>query len=268
MKKLLVSLIIIMISFLLPAQEVVEKEKPDHGKSLIGVTAGLSMATNIYDYGTLGGEPPSGYIPMPAAGLTFDFESKGSFSFLMGLYFKGKGNKIDMAEYVAGWTFPSQPGSAITAEAEGTLSTQTYWIEFPLAFTFNFGRPNRFQIGFGAFAAYGLTGKVKNDFTIDYYLDNNFLTSEVNQEENELLFVDLLEDPVADEETIQMSRFDYGIYLMMGYKFPSWTISISSSLGIANLNPMTGEDFLTATPSEKVIQSFTPTLSFSYFFKH
>jgi hypothetical protein len=82
MKALLVSLVFIIARFQLTCQE---KVKPDHGKTLTGIVAGGSMATNFYDYGPLGGEPPAGVLSLPAKGLTFDFESKRSFPFLIGL---------------------------------------------------------------------------------------------------------------------------------------------------------------------------------------
>lgn len=265
MKKIFISLILILAGVELPAQVSKEKEKPSHGKALVGITAGGSMATLFYDYGTLEGEPPSGYLPVPAAGLTFDFESRGSFSFLMGLYLIGKGNNIDMASYVAGWTFPKDPGNTIRAEAQGSIRTSMYWFELPLAFTFNFGRPNRLQFGFGPFAAYGLTGKEKSDFSIQYYLDEEFLTEETIAEEKDLVLVNLLTDSEADEEARQINRIDYGLYLMLGFKIPHLAVTLSSSIGFSNLNPLSGTDLFTSQKTSKVVHSFTPTLTLTYF---
>jgi hypothetical protein len=267
MKPLLVSLIFIMVGYCLPAQVATSNEKPAHGKTLIGIMAGVSMATNLYNYGTLGGEPPAGLLPLPAGGLTFDFESKRSFFFLIGLYFKGKGDKIDMAKYVAGWKFPQNPGSVIRAEASGSIKTSIYWIELPLALTWNFGRPNRVQFGLGPYGAYGLMGKEKSDFNIKYYLENALLTEETTVEKKDLVLVNL----VADSDTTssrQVNRIDYGLYVFLGYKLPPFALTLSSSIGFANLNPLTGTDLFSTSKSEKVIHTFTPTLTFTYFFKH
>jgi hypothetical protein len=267
MKKLLISLILIIAILPLAAQDK-EKERPEHGKTLIGITAGGSMETNIYNYGTSGGEPPAGLLPLPAGGITFDFESKRSFSFLIGLYFKGKGDKIDMADYVAGWTFPQNPGSKITAEAEGSIKTSIYWIELPLVLTWNIGRPSRVQFGFGPYLAYGLMGKESSDYTIKYYLENALLTEETVAEEKDLVLVNLLADSEAAEESRQINRLDYGLYALLGFKFPPFAITLSSSIGFSNLAPLTGTDFFSTTKSEKVVHTFTPTLSFTWFFKH
>jgi hypothetical protein len=265
MKAILVSLILIIAGFRLTAQD---KVVPDHGKTLIGIAAGGSMATNLYDYGTLGGEPPAGFLPIPAGGLTFDFESKRSFSFLIGLYFKGKGDKIDMADYVADWKFPQNPGSAIRAEASGSVNTSIYWIELPLALTWNIGRPNRVQFGLGPYVAYGLMGKEKSDYSIKYYLDNQPYTDETVNEEKDLVLVNFLADSEAAEESRQINRIDYGLYVLLGYKLPPFALTLSSSIGFANLNPLTGEDLFSTSKSEKVIKSFTPTLTLTYFSKH
>ena len=254
MKVISISLILIIAGFNMSAQDK-NKERPDHGKTLIGITAGLSMATNIYDYGTLGGEPPAGFLPLPAGGLTFDFESRGSFSFLMGLYLKGKGDKINMADYVAGWNFPQTPGSAITAAAEGSVKTSVYWFEFPLAFCFNFGRPNRVQFGFGPYAAYGLFGKEKSDFSIQYFLDGKLLTEETTNEEKDLVLVKFLTDSEADAEARQINRVDYGLYLFLAYKLPRMAVTFSSSIGFANQIPLEGTDLFSASKSEKVVKS-------------
>jgi hypothetical protein len=247
-------------------QQVQTRDKP-HGKALIGFMAGFSMATNFYDYGTLGGEPPAGFLPIPAAGFTFDFESKGSFSFLMGLYFKGKGDKINMADYVSEWKFPQEPGSAITAEAEGSIKTAIYWIEVPMAFTFNIGRPNRLQFGVGPYAAYALMGKEKSDYTINYFLDGAPLTTETVKEEKDLSLVNLMADSEAEEGVRQINRIDYGIYALLGYKFSPFEITFSTSIGFANLLPFKGDNLFSATKSEKFIKSFTPTLTLTYFLK-
>jgi hypothetical protein len=265
MKRILISLILILASVCLPAQVANGKEKPAHGKALVGITAGGSLANFSYDYGTLGGEPPSGYLPVPAGGLTFDFESRGSFSFLIGLYLKGKGNKIDMASYVDTWTFPKDPGNTIRAEAAGSIRTSIYWFEFPLAFTFNFGRPNRFQIGFGPYAAYGLMGKEKKDYSIQYYLEDEFLTEETVAEEKDLILVDLLADSEAAGEDRQINRIDYGLYLMLGFKIPHLAVTLSSSIGFSNLNPLSGKDLFASEKTLKVVHSFTPTLTLTYF---
>ena len=266
MKVISISLILIIAGFNLSAQDK-NKERPEHGKTLIGIAAGGSLATNFYNYGTLGGEPPAGLLPMPAGGLTFDFESKRSFSFLIGLYLKGKGDKIDMADYVAGWKFPQTAGSAIRAEAKGSLKTSIYWFELPLALTWNFGRPNRVQFGLGPYAAYGLMGKEKSDFNIKYYLDNALLTEETTVEKKDLVLVNL----VTGSDTTgsrQINRIDYGLYVFLGYKLPPFALTLSTSIGFANLNPLTGTDLFSTSKSEKVIHTFTPTLTFTYFFKH
>jgi hypothetical protein len=265
MKGLFISLILIIAGFQLSAQD---KAKPDHGKTLIGIAAGGSMATNFYNYGTLGGEPPAGLLPLPAGGLTFDFESKRSFSFLIGLYFKGKGDKIDMADYVAGWTFPQNPGSTIRAESSGSIKTSVYWVELPLVLTWNIGRPNRVQFGLGPYAAYGIMGKEKSDFSIKYYLENQLYTEETVNESKDVVLVNFLADSEADEAARQMNRVDYGLYVLLGFKMPPFALTLSSSIGFANLNPLTGDDLFSTSKSEKVIKSFTPSLTFTYFFKH
>lgn len=265
MKGIFITLIFLMTGFFLPAQDGAKKEKPAHGKALAGITAGGGLATFLYDYGTLGGEPPSGYLPVPAAGLTFDFESRGSFSFLMGLYLKGGGEKIDMADYVAGWKFPQNPGSTIRADAQGSISTSIYWFELPMALTFNFGRPNRVQFGFGPFAAYGLTGKEKRDFSIQYYLEDEFLTEETQLEEKDLILVNLLADSEADPEVRQINRLNYGLYLLLGFKIPHLAVTFSSSIGFANLIPLGGEDLFSSQKTERRVRSFTPALTLTYF---
>lgn len=46
------------------------------------------------------------------------------------------------------------PGNTITASSKGSVNTSIYWFELPMAFTFNFGRPNRLQIGYGNLIPY------------------------------------------------------------------------------------------------------------------
>lgn len=248
-------------------QKEQHKEKPDRGLTLIGLTVGGSLATNMYDYGVYGGEPPAGFLPLPTAGLTFDFESKGAFSFLMGLYLKGKGDKIDMAEYVSQWSFPQDPGSVIRAEAEGSISTSMYWAELPLAFTFNFGRPARVQFGIGGFAGYGLTGKEKSDFSITYYLEEEWLTEETIAEERDINLVHFFVENET-EGTRYINRIDYGLYFLLGLKWSPFALTASASWGLSNQIPFKGSDLFSAPKSEKTIRSFTPSLTLTYFFKH
>ena len=258
MKKIMFSLILLFPVFFLLAQR-------DHGRSLVGVTAGGSFATNLYDYGEYGGEPPMGFHLLPAGGLTFDFESKRSFSFYMALNFKGKGDKIGMADYVSGWTFPQEEGNTITAEADGSISTSHYWVEFPLAFTFNFGQTSRVQIGAGAFGAYGLFGKEKRDFAITYYLNDEFLIDETVKEDMDL---DMVSFVVENEEEGHryINRVDYGLFFLLGFKMHPLAITASASWGFANQLPLLGSDLFTAQKSVKEIHSLTPALTVTYFF--
>lgn len=258
MKKIIFSLILLFPGFFLVAQR-------DHGRSLVGITAGGSLATNFYNYGEYGGEPPMGFNLLPTGGLTFDFESKRAFSFYMALFFKGKGDKIDMADYVADWTFPQEEGNTITADAEGSVSTSLYFIEFPLAFTFNFGQVRRLQFGVGGYGAYGLFGKEKSDFSITYYLNGEFLTDETVKEEMD---IDLVNLAVGNEEEGKryVNRIDYGLYFLLGYKLPPLAITVSASWGFANQLPLLGSDLLTAEKSVKEVRSLTPTLTLTWFF--
>ena len=206
-----------------------------------------------------------GFNLLPAGGLTFDFESKRSFSFYMALFIKGKGDKISMKDYVSGWTFPAEEGSAITAEAKGSLSTAHYWIEFPLAFTFNFGQTNRVQVGAGGFAAYGLFGKEKQDFSITYFLDGAFLTEETVKETYDLEMVNLMVEN-EEEGKRYINRLDYGLYFLLGFKMPHLAVTASASWGFANQLPLLGSDLFSAEKDVKEVRSLTPTLTLTYFF--
>jgi hypothetical protein len=242
--------------------------KAEKGKTLIGITLGGSMATNLYNYGELGGEPPMGFLSAPAAGLTFDFESRGSFSLLMGLYLKLKGDKIHMQELVKTWKLPQEQGNTLTTDATGYISTSAYWAELPLVLSLNLGRPKRIQIGAGPFVGYALNGTEIKEFSIDYFLENELIAEEKISEKNELLLVHLVEDSEADANLKQMNRIDFGIYGLIGYKTPKFSFALSASYGLSNLRPISGDDIFSATKSEKKTTSLTPSLSITWFFKH
>jgi hypothetical protein len=232
-----------------------------HGRTLIGLTLGGSLAINQYDYGENGKEPPVGFLLLPSGGFTFDFESKGSFSFLMGLYLKGKGDKLNVDELIKGWTLPPE----ITVAGTGSISTSTYQLELPMAFCFNFGYPNRFVFGLGGYLGYGLWGKEKSNFSITYTQPESDPVTETINTTRDLTLVNFIVSEEIDS-LLYINRVDYGLYGLVGFKLMPFAMNATLSWSMANQIPFKGSDLFESENSYQKVKGITPTLSVIYYF--
>ncbi|MCP3933441.1 MAG: PorT family protein [Bacteroidetes bacterium] len=232
----------------------------------LGITVGGNFSTGIYEYQSEISNPPASLLIAPAGGLTLDLELGRSFGLMTGVYYKGKGDRTDVNEWVSSLTFPQGISVTTTAEGEGFITNSLNYLEIPFlaVIALNAGGNQQFRIGAGPYVGIGLFGKEKSDYTIYYYHNGEYDREETINSEKEVEFVDIIQAE-EDPEKVYWNKFDYGWYFNADLKLRPIILSATASWGRANLIPQPSSSlFFSSSETKDKITSLSFTLSMTY----
>ncbi len=245
-------------------------EKPPREKKGVrfdlGFTVGGSFSTSVYEYQSEINSPPTSFLIAPAGGLTLDLELGRSFGLMTGVYYKGKGGRIDIGEWASSFPFPQGISVTTTAEGEGFIMNSLNYLEIPFlaVIALNAGGNQQFRIGAGPYVGIGLFGKEKSDYTIYYYHNGEYDREETINSEKEVEFVDIIQAE-DDPEKVYWNKLDYGWYFNADLKLRPIILSATASWGRANLIPQPSSSlFFSSSETKDKITSLSFTLSMTY----
>lgn len=156
-----------------------------------------------------------------AVGAFVNVAVNNNFSFQPGLYYSGKGFKIDEI------SLDLDLGSGIAGSSTTTIKTNIAYIQIPVNFLFTANNnAGQLFIGGGPFAAAAINAKanVKGDVSASF--GGQTVTEHVDESQ------DLEIGSDAD-----IKRLDYGVTGMAGFKFRNgFLISANYDLGLANIS--------------------------------
>jgi len=227
-------------------------------RTSIGIAGGFCIASAHYNYKE-GVEPPSGlYRIGPAFGIMLDMEVSRYFSIQSGIYYRAKGDKVDMKKFYEKFNLTD-------VEAEGTLKSNLTYLEAPLALVIGFPAGTyQVQIGAGPFVAYGISGKEKEDYSVKHYQNGNLANTIDYNNESAVVFVDNVPESTEDGKVYTKS-FDYGLFVHFGIKARPFILSASLSAGLANPRPGF-ESNPHYNPADESTKTVTSCLTLTYLF--
>ena len=203
-----------------------------------GIHAGVIGSTGYYQYHD-GPEPPIySVLASPAAGCNFDFRLGKGFSIESTLGYRGKGDRIDMGDWIAEIEPPEYSVEWIIAdsEGEGFVQTRLGYIELGLFPVIHFN--DRFRLGLGGYGAIGVHGKEKSDYQISHFFQGSLIDQEVIDNTREIEFVDLISD--QDSETTRyINSLDYGVALFLDFGKKPVTYRFTGNYGLQTWQPDT-----------------------------
>lgn len=207
-----------------------------HSQLFIGITAGINAATGVYDYRGAAEPPAYSILPAPSFGASLDWRFTPRLSLQSGLYYRGKGDRIDVGEWISSIAPPAyNDGFAPSySEADGHIQTYVGYLEWPVYPVLNLSAG--FQIGIGPYIALGLHGTEKSDYKSSFFVDGNLLSREEVKQNRKVQFADIiaLED---DTNTRYFNRLDYGVMGYLGIRARKMTVGWTVSYGLQPWEP-------------------------------
>jgi hypothetical protein len=207
-------------------------------KFLFGLTAGAGLSTCRYEYNSIAPPPQLSYRIVPAGGIGFDWRMGRIFSLQMNAMYKGKCDKIDMTKWidaiVADTDFPPDTSFEGKIIADSFIETKLGYVELSLVPTFTIGQ--LWELGFGGYAGFGLTGKEVSDYTIKYENYGYPFPDEVVNEERLVNFFILSPEEIIDNE-LYISQIDYGLYGHLGIRMNPFELSLGVSYSSLSWEP-------------------------------
>ncbi len=234
---------------------------------LLGFNVGLNVNTRFYDYKT-GPNPPAGsFMFAPSAGMLLGFQFSKSFSIQSFLKYQIKGDRIDVAKWLNEFDAPPTVNAVWKIESTGTITTTLHYIEASLLPVFgigNFRDGLQFQFGAGGFAAYGLKGTEKNDYSFKYYLDSEFDSEDIVKETKQVEFVKWF-PTTATDSVKYYNALDYGLLVYVGLRKKKINFGINFSWGM-NLLEYANLDYGYWAKPVDISKTATTTFSLTYIF--
>lgn len=145
-------------------------------------------------------------------GVAVEFPIVRSFYINSGLFYTTKGAKSEIVE---------------DSETFKTTFNAGY-LELPVyaSYRLNLAEASQLQVNFGPYFAFGVNGKVKEEYTDSEY-----------PEDNEKFDYDLfgVADPESDDYKAGMKRFDCGLGIGLGYTWNRIYLGINYQFGLVNI---------------------------------
>lgn len=210
-------------------------ERKSSGVSF-GLHAGVSASTGIYNYKN-GPEPPLASILIgPTGGVNIDFRISNGFSIESILAYRLKGDRIDIADWIASVEEPVSNGNwiVLTPEADGYVQTKIGYFEIALLPVFHFS--DNFRFGIGGYGCLGLHGEEKSDYQIDFLLDGEIFTREIVNDTRTIEFADLISSE-DNETTRYLNSLDYGLVGFLGFGQSPLTFRLTFNYGLQTWEP-------------------------------
>ncbi|MCB0546794.1 MAG: outer membrane beta-barrel protein [Phaeodactylibacter sp.] len=207
-----------------------------HSQLFIGITAGINAATGIYDYRGATEPPAFSILAAPTLGASLDWRISPRFSLQSGLFYRGKGDRIDIGEWISSIESGlSNEGFASSyTEAEGHIQTYVGYLECPIYPVLNLSAG--FQLGAGPYLAIGLHGKEKSKYKTSYFVEGNLLGREEVNDSRKIQFADVI--ALEDNSTTRyFRRIDYGVVGYLGIRTRKMTVAWTVSYGLQQWEP-------------------------------
>lgn len=203
---------------------------------MIGITAGINAATGIYDYRGATEPPAYSILFAPTFGGSLDWRISPRFSLQSGLYYRGKGDRINIGEWISDIELSTADYRFAPSytEAEGHITTYVGYLELPVYPVVNLSAG--FQIGLGPYLAFGLHGTEKSDYKTSFFVEGTLLDRQEIKESRKIQFAGALalED---DNNTRYFQRLDYGVRGSLGIRARKMTIAWTVSYGLRPWEP-------------------------------
>jgi hypothetical protein len=131
-------------------------------------------------------------------------------------------------------------------DVEGYIRMNYNYIEVPINLVYKY---KGLELGAGPYIAFGLWGKMRNDFSFEIN-DEEVESEDVFEEEKYdidavwgVVDDDRFEDFFDDEDVIDLFRaFDAGINLSVGYRLNKTLFNVGYSIGLVNMTPVYDAD--------------------------
>lgn len=208
----------------------------------IGVKAGLNLNDKYFEieqaYNVTLSPAPTRIKLGYHFGFNVSYELNNSFSLTSGILYINKGSSIDVQEF---YGRPRSSWDRSTWKVEGHSRVNYNYLELPLQLSFTVWKGLR--IFGGPYAAFGISGRSNDDFTIyrDGILDTEYKRNESIKPtyKKETLDFPSTEDGTLLIEYIppKFNGFDYGFNLGIGYQFGNLLLSSEYSVGLGNVTP-------------------------------
>ena len=200
---------------------------------LVGPTVGVGFNTGRYDYKTT--PPPALSIGLaPVAGITFDWRMARHFATHIHFMYKGKGDRIDMNQWIQKINENDPEPSLGSVVAKGYTTTTINYAEASLLPVIVLGK--HLEVGAGGFFAYGLSGKRVADYTVTYDYDLFPLGETIYNEEHPVEFISIAPSSI-EEGKLYINRWDYGLAGHLGLRLNPVKISLGLSYSTKQWEP-------------------------------
>ncbi len=198
-------------------------------------------------------------------GLVFEWNVTRNFHFQMNLLYKGKGDRIAMANFAESLDLPPVNNHVLSAEGEGFVSRTVHYAEFSLIPTLSFpsaSGKSKFLLGLGGYYGSAISGSKNADYTLRFYQDGELTTEDIVDETKDMVIVDLFPTDNNPDE-IYIRRFDYGMHGLIGWRMPKLMYGLSTSLGMVEIEP---DELFARKIKPRETRHVVVTLFFSYYF--
>jgi hypothetical protein len=217
----------------------------------------------LYDYKTTPNPPAYSVLIAPSANIHLDWRISKSFSIQSMIGYRGKGDRIDVAEWISSIEQSYVGGDFITPyqEADGFIQTYVGYGELSLFPVINLGK--QWQLGAGGYVAAGLHGEEKSDFEVSTFLEGNLIDKETAKRTRTIEFSDLVS--VADDQTTRyFNRLDYGLMGYLGVKISPLMLGFTVHYGFEPWEP--DSDLFGSAQNPRETYHLTGSVFLSYYF--
>lgn len=205
-----------------------------------GLGLGANVANLKYNYEDSDTEPITTSIIAPRIGLALDVKVPATpIGIGTGLYYSGKGAATDLEATYDG-----------ADNVDGTQKTTIGYLELPLHLKFSMLKVLRLYVG--PYAAMGIMGKQKNDYTLEY----PGLTIEM-KDDFDAEFTDLADTDFDYTKNFPVKAMDMGLDFGIGVKIPKFGVHAGYSMGLANIAPDSKFESTDPTTGDNVIVEFS-----------
>ena len=186
-----------------------------------GIRGGLNLAHVQLGADGTSTTANTGKLTSFSAGLYADIAVNDGFSIQPGLFYSGKGFKLD------GLNSSFDFGDEFSGSSTGEAKTKISYIQVPVNFVFNVPTgAGKFYVGAGPFAAVAVSAKVTGyaEATVNFGGNTTTQREDINQK------VEIGSDG-------GIKRFDYGATGLAGFRFTNGvSLNATYDLGLANIS--------------------------------
>ncbi len=257
-----------------PEEVTITKEKSNKSKSKannefspnvqFGITAGFNLSSARYNYKDKDVQPVGSVLFGPAGGFTVNFHFVEKFAIQTGIYYMGKGDKLNLEKSYSKTLKEQYPGR--DTKIDGSFKSVLGYLQIPVSFNFMIsmgGKDDFVVIGPGAYFAYGIFGKEKPDFSISVKNNGTWTKVYEDHDVSNVKFVSMVPSD-TEANTVYVKGIDMGAVINIGFKSKKLMVSSITSIGLVNSRPdKVDSDY---NPDNEKVKSLCGTIAVTYFF--